>query len=302
MKHMYTLLAGLLLGAAALIFSFKEESSHDRENPSQEESALKAHLKAYKDAFNQQNAERLASLWTEDAIYVNLSTHDSLQGREEIADYYKDQFSEGKASLEVKIDDIKFESPEKVSETGEASVSSQGKTSKSLFVATLIKENNGWLLQKVTEVDVQPPPSHYEKLKDLEWLIGTWESKNDNMKFSSVASWSMNKNFITVKFSVVLLDKVNFEGFQVIAWDPFKEKIRSWIFDSDGGMGEGIWSKQNNTWYVSSVFTLPDGRRATSTNIYTKESDNSMTFASEDRDVDGKVMPNIKPFKINKKP
>ena len=40
------------------------------------------------------------------------------------------------------------------------------------------------------------------------------------------------------------------EGTQVIGWDPAAGTIRSWMFDSDGGFGEGTWSKKDNSWIV----------------------------------------------------
>ena len=59
------------------------------------------------------------------------------------------------------------------------------------------------------------------------------------------------------------------EGTQVIGWDPAAGTIRSWMFDSDGGFGEGIWTKNDNTWIVKFSQVLPDGRKASATNIYT---------------------------------
>ena len=59
------------------------------------------------------------------------------------------------------------------------------------------------------------------------------------------------------------------EGTQVIGWDPAAGTIRSWMFDSDGGFGEGIWSKKDNSWIVKFSQVLPDGRKASATNIYT---------------------------------
>ena len=59
------------------------------------------------------------------------------------------------------------------------------------------------------------------------------------------------------------------EGTQVIGWDPAAGTIRSWMFDSDGGFGEGTWSKKDNSWIVKFNQVLPDGRKASATNIYT---------------------------------
>ena len=80
--------------------------------------------------------------------------------------------------------------------------------------------------------------SHYEYLKDLEWMIGEWVDSDDNSTISTVCAWSKNRNFITRSFSVSIEGHIGLEGTQVIGWDPEKKRIRSWMFDSEGGFGE----------------------------------------------------------------
>ena len=92
------------------------------------------------------------------------------------------------------------------------------------------------------------------------------------------------------------------EGQQIIGWDPVKETIRSWIFDSDGGFGGSLWSKRgDNKWYAHTHFTLADGRKASAMHVYTKINDTTYTFESRARDIDGQLLPNIGPFTVNKK-
>ena len=79
------------------------------------------------------------------------------------------------------------------------------------------------------------------------------------------------------------------EGTQVIGWDPAADTIRSWMFDSDGGFGEGTWSKKDNSWIVKFNQVLPDGRKASATNIYTIVDGNTFTWKSIGRKVDGRV-------------
>ena len=45
-----------------------------------------------------------------------------------------------------------------------------------------------------------------------------------------------------------------------IGWDPATEQIRSRVFDSDGGFGQGTWKKKGNRWYIQQSGVLPDGR------------------------------------------
>ena len=91
------------------------------------------------------------------------------------------------------------------------------------------------------------------------------------------------------------------EGTQIVGWDPAAGTIRSWMFDSDGGFGEGVWSKKGNSWIVKFSQVLPDGRKASATNIYTIVDDNTFTWKSVGREVDGEFLPNVDEFKMVRK-
>lgn len=290
-------IAGLciLLAAAAFIWSFRKDGA------TPEDTELDQLITEYQQAFKEHNSEKLASLWTEDAIYVNLSTHDTVQGRKEIEDFFKDEFeNDGDVTLQVTVDERSFTDQNKAREKGHVITTVKGESLTSTFAAEFVKQDGKWLIQRVFEVNDTAPPTHYEQLKNLDWMIGQWSTKTENFSFSSASAWDTNKNFISSKTVVSFLGEPEFDVQQIIAWDPFQKKIRSWIFDTDGGFGEGTWINKGDVWYVSLVFTLPDGRKATSTQIYKKIDNNNFTFASEDRDIDGKMLPNIQPIEITR--
>lgn len=138
-----------------------------------------------------------------------------------------------------------------------------------------------------------------EHLKELDWLVGKWidEDKEDDVSLELSYAWDPSGNFIIQHFTMQV-DNKKFEGIQIIGWDPIQDKLRSWIFDSAGGFGESIWSKQDNKWVVKTVFTLADGGQASAMHVYTKISENAYTFAAENRDIDGSLLPNVGPFKV----
>lgn len=79
-----------------------------------------------------------------------------------------------------------------------------------------------------------------------------------------------------------------------------KEVVRSWVFDSDGGFGEGTWEKVDKSWYATMRFTLGDGGVASSINIYTPVDDRSYTYASVEREVNGEILPDMNPVTVEK--
>jgi len=92
------------------------------------------------------------------------------------------------------------------------------------------------------------------------------------------------------------------EGTQVIGWDAAAGTIRSWMFDSDGGFGEGTWSKKGDKWVVKFSQVLPDGRKASATNIYTLAGNDTFTWKSVGRKVGDEFLPNIDEVKMVRKP
>jgi len=143
--------------------------------------------------------------------------------------------------------------------------------------------------------------SHYEHLKELSWLVGTWVDENEQSTISSSFKWWKNKNFLIQHFTIHMQGRQEFEGHQIIGWDPVLKRIRSWVFDSAGGFGKSFWLTQDSSWYATMAFTTADGKKASATHVYTKINANSYTFSSEGRDMDGQWLPNIGPFTVIRK-
>jgi len=68
------------------------------------------------------------------------------------------------------------------------------------------------------------------------------------------------------------------DGWEIIGWDPVRQQIRSWIFDSNGGFGETIWVNNGDDWLIRASNVLPDGSRSTAENVLTKVDDNKFTW------------------------
>src|SRR6185312_13752121 len=91
-------------------------------------------------------------------------------------------------------------------------------------------------------------------------------------------------------------------GTQRIGWDPLARQIRSWIFESDGGHGEGLWARDGNQWIVKLSGALPTGRKATSTQVITFVSKDIARWKSVDRTVGGSLLPDIEEIVLVRKP
>ena len=81
---------------------------------------------------------------------------------------------------------------------------------------------------------------------------------------------------------------------QVIGLDPSNGHVRSWVFDTRGGFGEGIWTRHGDTWIVESSGYTADGRAGSGTHKWTLVDENTFTFQSLDREIGGHSMPDVK--------
>src|SRR5262249_31792206 len=157
--------------------------------------------------------------------------------REAIKDRYKQVFENLTGStLDLQVDDITFPNNKQALEKGVAVIkNTDGTEDKSAFRVLFNKIDGKWYLSQVSEIDLQEPISNFENLKDLSWLVGTWVDEDEDSKIEQTFEWDKNKNFLRQRFAVTVNNQTDLEGEQIIGWDPAKEKIRSWIFDSDGG-------------------------------------------------------------------
>jgi uncharacterized protein (TIGR02246 family) len=272
---------------------------------SADEAAIRSNAEKYVELYNRRDSKSMASMWSPDAVYQDPSTGEGVVGRDEIAKQLEYVFTGAEdAKLAVAIESIEFLSPNVAIEKGVADVTySEGEPEKFNYSAVHVKREGQWLLDRVSEVEVPPPPpSHYEQLKELEWMVGSWIDDNEGVLIQTDCEWTKNKNFLTRSFAVMIGDRVDMSGMQVIGWDPAAKQIRSWVFDSDGTFGEGTWSRKDDTWSIKQTSTLPDGKKTSALNIITKLDNDSHTWQSINRVVDGEMQPNVEEVMIVRRP
>jgi uncharacterized protein (TIGR02246 family) len=279
-----------------------------RADQAEDEAAIRKSDEAYVEAYNKQDAKALAALWSPEAVYVDPETGDEAVGREEIEKEFADTFANLKdAKLEVNVDSIKFMSPNVAIESGTARISRPKEESdESSYTALFVKRDGKWLIDRVSEEETSAPPpkppSNYEHLKDLEWMIGSWIDQDEDATIQTDCEWTKNQAFMNRSFAVVIGDEVDMAGMQIIGWDPVAKQIRSWIFDSDGGFSEGKWSRKGDRWLIQQAGYAPDGRKTSAVNIMTRVDDDSFTWRSTQRAIGGDILPDVDEVLIVRKP
>jgi uncharacterized protein (TIGR02246 family) len=291
--------------AIVLCGAVQASIADDAKPVSPDEAAIHKAIDSYIAAFNRGDAQAMAQHYSEQGSYVDPITGDRLVGREAIAKGMTSLFAEGaKPKLSVEVDSVRLLDDKVAVEEGTAAVVREDEAPElSTYLAIHVKKDGKWSLDSVRETMLpEPEVDESSPLDDLSWMIGRWIDKSDEATVETICDWTLNKAFITRTFSVTVKGQPAMSGTQVIAWDPSRERVRSWVFDSDGTFGEGIWTQQENRWTIRASNTLADGKKGTAVHIISKIDDNSFTWQSIAREVDGEILPNVDPITIVRKP
>ena len=265
-----------------------------------EKAAVRSEAESFVQAFNKGDAESLSSHWAEDAEYT-LPSGEVLKGRDKIEQGFKKFFSENQGiRIQLAISEIRFPRHNEAIEQGSAVVSRPGEEPKELtYEVTHVKRKGAWKIAHVEET--VSAHSNYEHLKELEWLMGEWVDDSEDVDVETLAQWTKNKNFITLSFRVVFEGRPVLEGTQVIGWDPSVKSIKSWVFDSLGGFGQGVWTREGSRWTVRTTGVLITGEKTSAINIYTALDENTFTFSSISRETNAQPQPNIEEIRVVRK-
>jgi uncharacterized protein (TIGR02246 family) len=300
---MTTRLMGML-AVAVIAFSIPARSAltEQAKANAQDMAAIAKNAEAFVEAFHKGDAKALAGFWTPDGDYTD-ETGKHLKGREAIEKAFVEMFAENKGlKLRINSDSLRFVTAEVAIEDGTTEVipPDGGPPSRARYTIVHAKKDGKWLIASVRDAP-HAPPTNYENLRGLEWAIGDWADDTDKGEVARVSfTWADNQNFIISTFTTTIKSVSIAGGTQWIGWDPLAKHIRSWTFDAHGGFGEGAWTRDGNKWIIKNHSVLQDGKKMAATNIVTVIDDNTITWQSRDRMLDGQAVPDIKEVKMKR--
>ena len=257
--------------------------------------AVRAAAKDFVQVFDKGDAKALAALWTDEGEYV-AGDGATLHGRAEIEDGYSQFFKKNPdVKLDLTVESIRFISHADAVVEGSARTHSAAKAAEptsSRVSALFTREKGKWLVALLREW-----PDEGVALRDVDWLIGTWETKGAALDVRTTYEWDAGKNFIRARFTIK--DKgETLSGTQMIGKDPRTGLLHSWLFESDGGFGEAVWNWDGKQWRLDAAGVEPDGGETSATNLLTPLGKDSFTWQSFNRTVNGEDAPDITPVKV----
>jgi hypothetical protein len=169
------------------------------------------------------------------------------------------------------------------------------------YTWVMMKQQGAWKIASGREVEDDDSLSPHDRLKPLAWFVGDWVDEDSDAVIQISCKWSEDRNYLLVDFNAKIQGKPALKSSQRIGWDPLTGKIKSWVFDSDGGHGEGIWSQIENRWVIKSTAVLPDGQVGSATIVLEPQGKDSYLMKGFDR-IRGKTAERDFEVKIVRRP
>jgi hypothetical protein len=118
----------------------------------------------------------------------------------------------------------------------------------------------------------------------------------------SSCRWSEDGNFLLQDFKLQIEGREMMQVNQRIGWDPLAKRIRSWVFDSEGGYGESVWARNGDAWVIKATGVRTDGTTASATNVLTPAGTDAYVWRSTDRVIGDEIAQPIEVKVIRKPP
>ncbi len=254
-------------------------------NRPEDEKAIRGVADAFARAFAAGDSRSIAAMFSDDAELID-ETGEKVLGRASIEEYYHALFqARPQSTIEIAIDSLRFLSPDVAKEEGHTRVKSSDEAATlRRYTVLYIKTDGRWLYSSARE-EHAATVAHHEQLKPLEWLLGEWVDQSSDSTVHASCRWSPDKNFLLRDFTVHVQGQPAMSIAERIGWDPLTRQIKSWVFDSRGGYGDALWTRQGNQWVIKSTGVLPDGRTASATHILAVTGPNSARMSSTERTI-----------------
>jgi uncharacterized protein (TIGR02246 family) len=293
-------------GATGLVLKAQEATKGPPARPDaargDDEKAIKTLLDAFTRAFNAGDATAAAATYTETAIVVD-ERGERTEGRAAIRDQYAGSFADNPGStIAIEVDSLRFLGPETALEEGRTTIKPKvGAPEITRFTAIYVKLGGQWLQSAVRD-EVSHDLTPHDRLKELEWLVGDWVNESQDTVVSTTCKWAMGGNFLDREFTMKTKGQPVLSGTQRIGWDPVRRQFKTWIFDSEGGHGEGFWTHNGNRWVIKVEGVGRDGHPASATNIITRLGKDRLGWQSVDRTLGGSAIAGIDEFVVVRTP
>ncbi|MGE0760361.1 MAG: nuclear transport factor 2 family protein [Pirellulaceae bacterium] len=234
-------------------------------------------------AFNAGKSDEIAGLFLSSGELID-EEGNIYQGQTEIKELLSQFFKKFPGvKVAIEIDSIRSVGPV-VIQDGTKITTTNEVASQVQFTGVFVKTEQGWRIASLRDFPEETLPTPGEQLQILGWMVGDWINEGADARVKISYRWSEDKNFLLGEFLVLSGGKVVGKTSQRIGWDPVLGKPRSWLFDSDGGFSESVWTLlEDGRWVLRSSAVLPDGKMGSATLTISPSDESRFTFAGSSR-------------------
>jgi uncharacterized protein (TIGR02246 family) len=261
------------------------------------EQAVRKAVAAYVEALNKGDIDGLMAFLAPDADLIDESGK-TTRGRDPLRAHFKTTLANLKGyKVSDKVYSVKFLRPEVALVDGSQEyTAADGTRDSNRYAVVWVKSGDKWLISSARDLPAEAedaPSLTYPQLKSLEWIIGDWADAGGKGAVEIKCKWAPNKSFVLMDYQVKNEGAEPLLVTQRIGWDPVNNRVRSWVFDSTGGFGEGYWQREGNKWVVGASGILADGGTGGATNVYEFKDENTFLYRSVDREIDGQPLADV---------
>jgi uncharacterized protein (TIGR02246 family) len=282
---------------ATLLLGLPVASAQGDEEPDRtaDQALVRARTQEFLKALANADAKQVAAFWTATGEYARGGDL-SIRGRANIEKAYAEHLKKKQpGTVTVEGDSIRFLSDAAALQEGVFVVKrpNPAETTRSQFSALFVRSGGKWYFGLLRESPEAP------SLHELAWLVGSWTYSSDRGETRMVVEWTEGKKFLLCR-TTRKQDEQTTAATQILAVHPATGAIQSWTFESDGSLGEAVWSRNDKGWTAKVASVTADGDKVTATTLLTPIDENAFTFQTTDRTVDGEKAADVGPIKVTR--
>jgi uncharacterized protein (TIGR02246 family) len=246
---------------------------------------LQASGEQFVKAFNSGKAAELAGMFLAKGELVD-ELGNVYQGPKELNELFTKYFEKfPMARLALDIESVRTVGPNLAIEEGTRFIAAGEDARAQLrYTAVRVKGEDGkWQVASIREFTDDPAPTPREQLQPLAWIVGDWVNEGSDAVVKINYKWSEDGNYLLGDYLITSEGKVTMKSSQRIGWDPLTGKVRSWLFDADGGFAEGHWTLVDDGWVIKSSTVNPDGSTGSATITVLPKSQDSFSMKGTER-------------------
>lgn len=228
--------------------------------------AVQKSVDASAKAFNEGKVDELTAMFLPQGEFIN-EAGTVYQGSKELHDLFADFFKRFPgAKIQFQVESIRAVGPI-VIEEGVRHITTKDGDSASTFryIAIRSKVGDEWKIASFRDFPENIAVTNHDRLLPVAWLVGDWVNEGTDGKVTITWKWSEDSNYLLGEFESSSSDVPRNKSSQRIGWDPSSGRIRSWLFDNDGGFADGVWTVLDDSIMIKSSSVNPDGSTSSAT-------------------------------------